>query len=84
MIQHLRKTLDEAGLSAVGIVAADGSWKIAKDMLEDKDLLDAVSVIGAHYPGTTTSAEAVKTGKTLWASEDYSTFNDDIGKLMSW
>lgn len=33
----------------------------------------------AHYPGTYTVADAVKTGKKLWSSEDYSTFNDDIG-----
>jgi len=25
------------------------------------------------------SSDAVKTGKPLWASEDYSTFNDDVG-----
>lgn len=78
-IKHLRKALDMAGLSAVGIVAADGSWNIAGDMLKDKDLLDAISVVGVHYPGTTSSADAIKTGKRLWASEDYSTFNDNIG-----
>ena len=33
----------------------------------------------AHYPGTVSSSDAVATGKPLWASEDYSTFNDDVG-----
>lgn len=32
-----------------------------------------------HYPGTTTVTEALMTGKKLWSSEDYSTFNDDVG-----
>lgn len=29
-----------------------------------------------HYPGTNSDSDAVKTGKQLWASEDYSTYND--------
>uniref|UniRef100_A0A8D0DAQ8 Galactocerebrosidase n=1 Tax=Sander lucioperca TaxID=283035 RepID=A0A8D0DAQ8_SANLU len=33
----------------------------------------------AHYPGTNTVMEAVKTKKKLWSSEDYSTFNDEVG-----
>jgi len=33
----------------------------------------------AHYPGTKSDDNAVKTGKPLWASEDYSTFNDEVG-----
>ena len=33
----------------------------------------------SHYTGTLSSGDAVKTGKPLWASEDYSTFNDDVG-----
>uniref|UniRef100_A0A8C1FWU1 Galactocerebrosidase n=1 Tax=Cyprinus carpio TaxID=7962 RepID=A0A8C1FWU1_CYPCA len=32
-----------------------------------------------HYPGTNTLPEALKTGKKLWSSEDYSTFNDNVG-----
>lgn len=33
----------------------------------------------AHYPGTTTVLDALKTQKRLWSSEDYSSFNDDVG-----
>lgn len=32
-----------------------------------------------HYPGTMSPTEASATGKPLWSSEDYSTFNDNIG-----
>ncbi|XP_076834877.1 galactocerebrosidase [Brachyhypopomus gauderio] len=79
-IKLLRYTLDKIGLERVRIIASDNQWEpITFVMLLDKELRDAVDVIGAHYPGTTTLPEALKTGKTLWASEDYSTFNDDVG-----
>ena len=32
-----------------------------------------------HYPGTVSTPDAIKTGKALWASEDYSTYNDMVG-----
>jgi len=35
--------------------------------------------IRAHYPGTITMTQALKTQKKLWSSEDYSTFNDEVG-----
>uniref|UniRef100_A0A4W4G808 Galactocerebrosidase n=1 Tax=Electrophorus electricus TaxID=8005 RepID=A0A4W4G808_ELEEL len=75
----LRDTLDRAGLTGVGIIAADGNWDISKAMLGDSYLNDAVEVIGVHYPGTMTIKEAMITGKVLWSSEDYSTFNNNIG-----
>ncbi|XP_076201356.1 galactocerebrosidase isoform X3 [Aptenodytes patagonicus] len=33
----------------------------------------------AHYPGTKTVPNALLTKKKLWSSEDYSTFNDEVG-----
>ncbi|KAM4664754.1 galactocerebrosidase isoform 2-T2 [Discoglossus pictus] len=78
-IKVLRHTLDRLGLENVGIIAADGQWEIADKMIVDPYLNDAVQVIGAHYPGTYTVESAIKTGKRLWASEDYSTYNDDVG-----
>ena len=32
-----------------------------------------------HYPGTNSSDDALNSGLHIWASEDYSTFNDDVG-----
>uniref|UniRef100_A0A3Q3QJK0 Galactocerebrosidase n=1 Tax=Monopterus albus TaxID=43700 RepID=A0A3Q3QJK0_MONAL len=78
-IKVLRNTLDNVGLTGVGIIAADGDWTIAKSIISDTKLNDSVEVIGAHYPGTTTVTEALKTNKKLWSSEDYSTFNDEVG-----
>ena len=47
--------------------------------MADPELANAIGVIGAHYPGTMSTKEAVKTGKQLWSSEDYSTFSDNVG-----
>ena len=64
----------------VKIIASDSSFSgISESILVDPDLAKAVDVIGAHYPGTYSSADAVKTEKQLWASEDYSTFNNVVG-----
>ncbi|XP_053330985.1 galactocerebrosidase [Spea bombifrons] len=79
-IKLLRYTLDKNGLERVGIVASDNLWEpISYWMLRDPELLRVVDVIGAHYPGTHTVQAAVDTGKKLWASEDYSTYNDEVG-----
>ncbi|XP_030626574.1 galactocerebrosidase [Chanos chanos] len=78
-IKVLRDMLDRSGLERVGIIAADGNWAISKNILVDPYLNDAVEVIGVHYPGTMTVKEALWTEKKLWSSEDYSTFNNDIG-----
>ncbi|XP_041070917.1 galactocerebrosidase isoform X2 [Carcharodon carcharias] len=78
-IQVLRWFLDKVGLKNVGIIASDGNWGIANDMLIDPYLNGAVEIIGAHYPGTFSSPNAKKTRKKLWSSEDYSTVNDNVG-----
>lgn len=68
----LRKTLDAAGLTRVGIVAADevGHWNIAETMKRDAALRDAVQVIGTHYPRHESTPVARSFGKPLWSSED--------------
>ena len=81
-IKLLRQTLNAAGLQRVKIVAADDggndAWSVAAHMLKDPALMKAVYAIGAHYPLTwgpinmTFAADAVKTGRPLWASEDFS------------
>ncbi|XP_026186802.1 galactocerebrosidase [Mastacembelus armatus] len=79
-IKLLRYTLDKNGLERVRIIASDNLWEpIALSLLLDPELSRAVDVIGAHYPGTTTVSDALKTQKKLWSSEDYSTFNDEVG-----
>lgn len=43
------------------------------------DVVDVPLCSRAHYPGTTTVLDALKTQKRLWSSEDYSTFNNEVG-----
>ncbi|KAL7992616.1 hypothetical protein Chor_016872, partial [Crotalus horridus] len=44
-IKVLRKTLDKVGLKTLGIIAADGNWDIASQMLVDPYLYDAVEIV---------------------------------------
>uniref|UniRef100_A0A8C6WWP6 Galactocerebrosidase n=1 Tax=Neogobius melanostomus TaxID=47308 RepID=A0A8C6WWP6_9GOBI len=77
-IRLLRYTLDKQGLEHVRIVASDNLWEpIALSVLKDPELSAAIDVLGAHYPGTNTVLDALKSQKPLWSSEDYSTFNDE-------
>lgn len=76
-IIRLKKSLLASGLDSVKIVGSDlccgNQWTIAQDMLEDERLVQAVDVIGDHYPetncGYNTSAVARSFGKPLWNSE---------------
>lgn len=55
---------------------------VIRNSLELVLLLNIVSICvtcRAHYPGTVTVPEALLLDKQLWSSEDYSTFNDDVG-----
>ena len=78
-LKALRTTLDAAGFADTMIVAPDSDWSIAHDILTDPVLAKSVHAIGAHYPGTYSSSEAERTGKPLWASEDDSTYDNNVG-----
>uniref|UniRef100_A0A8C0FGB5 Galactocerebrosidase n=1 Tax=Bubo bubo TaxID=30461 RepID=A0A8C0FGB5_BUBBB len=79
-IKLLRYTLDKHDLQQVRIIASDRLWEpISFVLLLDSELRGVVDVIGAHYPGTKTVPNALLTKKKLWSSEDYSTFNDEVG-----
>jgi len=71
--------MDAAGFVNTSIVAPDAGWNIAGDIMNNASVANAVSVIGAHYPGMHSSSQAQQTGKPLWASEDDSTLNSNIG-----
>lgn len=78
-IKTLRKTLDARGFTKTKIVASDGGWGIVNDMNKDSELANIVDYVGVHYPGTISPEFAKKQGTQLWSSEDYSTFNDNVG-----
>jgi hypothetical protein len=73
-IKLLRRTLDERGLSAVKIVAADQiaseAWTIVTQMQADPALEAAIHAVGDHYLGYRSTPAARKSGKPLWCTED--------------
>ena len=73
-IKLLRRTLNAAGLQHVKIVAADetgdDNWTILGKMSADRELRDAIDVIGSHYVSFNSPKEAHQFGKRVWASED--------------
>lgn len=73
-IKRLRRTLNAAGLQHVKIVAADETidshWTIVDKMANDRELRDAIDVIGTHYVNFTSPKEAHQLGKQVWDSED--------------
>lgn len=75
----LRKALDAAGFPNTKIIAADNGWDIADAVLDNPELAASLYALGSHYPGTTSSPSAQATGMRLWASEDGSTYNNQIG-----
>jgi hypothetical protein len=76
--EQLRSTLNTDGYSAVQIVGADTDWTIANDLVANPTFASAVQIVGAHYPcgylssesSCPSTANAVATGKQLWASEN--------------
>ena len=76
--EQLRSTLNAGGYSAVQIVGADSDWTIANDLVSNPTFASAVQIVGAHYPcgylssesSCPSTANAVATGKQLWASEN--------------
>lgn len=78
-IKLLRNTLDRNSLHSVQIVAADDGWDIAQEVLVDKELADAIHVIGHHYIRCATTPAVLQTGKRIWSSEDGPWRGDWIG-----
>ncbi|XP_005092190.1 galactocerebrosidase [Aplysia californica] len=76
-LKILRKTLDKKGYYQTSIVASD-NWFDPK-VTGDTSVVAAFDVLGAHYPGVVSPEVVKQLGKKLWSSEDYSTFNDDVG-----
>jgi Glycosyl hydrolase family 59 len=69
-IVELRQVLDAGGFGRTAIVAPDGSWDVANDMLANATVNASVDVLGAHYPGMVTTPQAQATGRPLVSSED--------------
>jgi hypothetical protein len=78
--KQLRSHLNASPYSAVRVVGSDTDWSIANDMVNDPTFASSVDIIGVHYPCggdqsnaqdcSGTPANAIMTGKPLWASEN--------------
>lgn len=80
-VKLFRKTLEANSFSLLKIHAFDNWYKgkldFVKDMLTDRELRDAINIIGGHvfYEGEPVSAEervmAERLGKPIWDTEDH-------------
>ncbi len=80
-VKRFRKTLDSNGFPHLKIHAFDNWYKgkldFVKDMFTDKELCDAIDIIGGHvfYEGEPVSVEertmAEKLDKPIWDTEDH-------------
>jgi O-glycosyl hydrolase len=77
--EKLRPALNAHGYGAVKVISDDSvGWKVADDMQADPAFKSAVDIVGVHYPcgyksaATTcnSTANAIATGRPLWASEN--------------
>ncbi len=90
-IIQLRYMLDFYNLHNVKIAAPDGTGatNLAKHMLKNVTLKDAIFAIGDHYPGYPTSSSKLQTNIPIWASEDFSEHNNLTGaacwaRIINW
>ncbi|AYN44063.1 galactosylceramidase [Streptomyces dangxiongensis] len=76
--ESLRSALNANGYSSIKIVGSDGDWSVADDMVKDSAFAASVDIVGSHYPcgwltpqtSCPSTANALSTGKQLWASEN--------------
>lgn len=89
-IIRLREAMDKDPYAKdVKIVASDqGGWPICADMVKNETLMNAVAIIGSHYPvggprAPPTPADCqtlnTKHGKPLWTSEGW-----NLGQVNDW
>ncbi len=75
--ENLHSALRSHGYSTL-VVGADSGWDVADPMASDPAFAGSIDIIGTHYPcgyesamtSCSSTANAVATGKQLWASEN--------------
>ncbi|MEA4937585.1 MAG: hypothetical protein VB102_13250 [Paludibacter sp.] len=91
VVNHLRPTLDRAGLQQVKIIGNDmycsspahhQPWSYVDELLADNDLSKAIGVLGYHYLQVDAPAQAEKLGIPVWESEA-SILNGDWKNALS-
>lgn len=81
--EDLKAALKSSGLTTQLVASDDATWAVATDMLADSTFAAAIDIVGCHYPPSfTSSADALATGKPLWASENGSQpYNTGAGRI---
>ncbi|ANW95879.1 hypothetical protein AXE80_06115 [Wenyingzhuangia fucanilytica] len=95
LVNYMRPMLDARGYKDVKIQGPDdnsGDWKIFNDLEKDREFDNVIKAVGYHYVtgreftedmvdgrGRPTTEKAKKSGKPLWASEDWSWTGKDWG-----
>ncbi|BFY98227.1 hypothetical protein BsWGS_01267 [Bradybaena similaris] len=78
-VKVLRDMLDRNGFEKTKIVASDSWWSVITNIIKDDGVTAAIDALGVHYPGVLSPDSVINSGKQLWSSEDYSSFNDEVG-----
>lgn len=84
IVNILRPTLDNNGLSHVKIVAPDilsDNWAFADQIVNDPALKSAVAAIGYHYVNSSSTYNAQNSGLPIWESEGWTGIGDWAGSL---
>lgn len=79
IVNILRPTLDNNGLSNVKIVAPDilgTDWAFANQIINDAPLKNAVAAIGYHYVNSSSTSNAQNSGLPIWESEGWTGIGD--------
>jgi len=89
----LRKVLDESGFKNTTLVAKDGGSDICDEMAKDPGYVDAIGVVGLHYPSDFDDysncrklgygLSGKRGGKPIWSSEESSS-HDDLNGAACW
>jgi Glycosyl hydrolase family 59/Ricin-type beta-trefoil lectin domain-like/Glycosyl hydrolase family 59 central domain len=68
--EDLKAALKSNNLTTQVVASDDTTWNVAADMVADATFAASIDIVGSHYPASYSStADAISTGKPLWASE---------------
>ena len=69
--EDLKAALKSKNLTTQIVASDDATWAVATDMVADPTFAASIDIVGCHYPPSyASSADAINTGKPLWASEN--------------
>lgn len=84
IVNILRPTLNNNGLSAVKIISPDilsTDWAFANQVKTDAALKSAITAIGYHYVKSSSTSNAQTSGLPIWESEGWTGIGDWNGAL---